>query len=77
MSAIAQHSEPLSAAQLLARIKSVGGQGSGLDADTVRGLGPDSSPFAVGGMIGIVGFGKTVPRSPFQGCVYPSALLGV
>lgn len=70
-------SKALSPAQLLARIKSVGGQGSGLDADTVRGLGPDSSPFAVGGMIGVVGFGQTVPRSPFQGCVYPSALLGV
>ena len=47
------------------------------DANTVRGLGPDSSPFVSGGMIGIIGFGQTAPKSRFQGCVYPSAFLGV
>ena len=70
-------SKALSPAQILARIKTVAGQGSGLDADLVRGLGPDSSPFQAGGMIGIVGFGQTAPKSRFQGCVYPTAFLGV
>lgn len=70
-------SKALSPAQILARIKTVAGQGSGLDADLVRALGPDSSPFLSGGIIGVVGFGQTMPKSRFQGCVYPSALLGV
>lgn len=70
-------SKALSPVQILARIKTVAGQGSGLDADLVRGLGPDSSPFIAGGMIGVVGFGQNTPKSRFQGCVYPTALLGV
>ena len=77
MSAISQHTAPLTAQQLMGRIVSIDGQGSGLDADLVRGLGPDSSPFQAGGMIGIVGFGQTAPKSRFQGCVYPTAFLGV
>ena len=35
MSAINQHSEPMNAQQLLVRIKTVAGPGSGLDADLV------------------------------------------
>ena len=77
MSAFAQRSEPLTPQQLLLRVETVDGQGSGLDADLVRGLGPDGSPFQVGGMIGIIGFGQTAPKSRFQGCVYPTAFLGV
>lgn len=77
MSAFAQRTEPLNATQIMARVQLLDGQGSGLDADLVRGLGPDSSPFVAGGMVGVVGFGQTAPKSRFQGCVYPTAFLGV
>ena len=70
-------SKALSPAQILARLKTVAGQGSGLDADLVHGVGLDGSPFIAGGITGIPGFGVTVPRSRFTGNVYPTALLGV
>lgn len=64
-------------ARILAKLLTVDGAGSGLDADLVRGLGPDSSPFLSGGLIGVIGFGQTIPKSQFQGCSYPAAFLGV
>lgn len=72
-----QRSAPLTTAQLLTMIKLVDGQGSGLDADVVRGVGLDGSTFQVGGITGVPGFGVAVPRSRFTGCTYPTALLGV
>ena len=41
-----------SAAKLLAKIRQVDGAGSGLDADTVRGLTPDQIAGSVGAAIG-------------------------
>lgn len=66
-------SRALTPAQILARLKTVAGQGSGLDADLVHGVGLDGSTFAAGGMIGLPGFGVSVPRSRFQ-VTYPQSL---
>jgi len=42
-------SRALSPAQILARIKTVAGPGSGLDADTIRNWSPAVSPIGLGG----------------------------
>jgi hypothetical protein len=44
--------EAVSAGKLLAKIRQVDGPGSGLDADTVRGLTPDDIAGSVGAAIG-------------------------
>ena len=70
-------SKALAPAQLVARIKTLSGTGSGLDADLIHGLQPDGSVIAVTGIIGVPGYNSGLPAGKFQGCRYPTAFLGV
>ena len=58
-------------AQILARLLLADGAGSGLDADLLRGLGPDGTvlPGSIGGL---PGFNSIPPRPPRNS--YPSSL---
>lgn len=62
---------PLTAAQILARLVTVDGMGSGLDADTVDGWNPQSAPVAPFGAPSLmVRSSPSVPRVR----LYPDSL---
>ncbi len=67
-------SQIISAARILALLAGSDGVGSGLDADTLRGEGPQGTPALPGGSGGIPMYGQVFSRRPDA---YPASLFRI